>query len=179
MSKSDMGTWLAAMRFHLSSIHQLTFEMRRRDKVAGYDSRDTLSVTIRHDPQNNCWITTSDDDWSGKDDADRQSLERDNILLQQILVLMLYQRSRDDPTPAYLMWLMEDLRMFYAGEKLEPKYLPDYLEAVLIRTWRSLYHIFFCLPAMSKNAAYRNRIPSAGTAVTLDRNCGKEAHGGL
>lgn len=126
MSKSDMGRWLAAMRFHLSSIHQLTFEVRRRDKVAGYDSRDILSVTTRRDPLNNCWITTSDDDWSGKDEADRQSLERDNTLLQQILVPMLHQRSRDDLTPAWLMWLMQDLRMFYAGEKLEPKYPPDH-----------------------------------------------------
>ena len=39
---------------------------------------------------------------------------------------MLHQRSRDDLTPAYLMWLMQDLRMFYAGEKLKPSYPPDY-----------------------------------------------------
>ena len=126
ISESGMGKWLAAMRSHLPSMHQLTFEVRRRDKVAGYDSRDILSVTIRHDPQHNRWTTTSDDDWSGKDEADRQSLERDNALLQQILVPMLHERSRDDLTPTYLIWLMEDLRMFYAGEKLEPKYPPDH-----------------------------------------------------
>ncbi|KAM0704725.1 hypothetical protein Q7P35_007511 [Cladosporium inversicolor] len=125
ISKSGLGKWLAAMRSHLPSLHQLTFEVQRRDKIAGYDSRDVLSVTIRHDPVHNRWITSSTDDWSSKNDADRQSLERDNILLQQILVPMLDQRSRDDFTPDYLMWFMEDLRMFYAGEKLEPKYPPD------------------------------------------------------
>jgi hypothetical protein len=126
MSQSGVGKWLAAMHSHLPSLHQLTFEVRRRDKIAGHDSRDILSVTLHHDPQRNCWTASSNDDWSDKDEADRQSLERDNALLQQILVPMLEQRSRDDLTPDYLMWLMEDLRMFYAGEKLEPKYPPDY-----------------------------------------------------
>ena len=125
ISKSGTGKWLAAMCSYLPSMHQLTFEVRRRDKVAGYYSSDILSVTIRHDPQHNRWTTTSHDDWSGKDEADRQSLESDKSLLQQILVPMLHQRSRDHLTPAYLMWLMEDLRMFYAGEKLKPKYPPD------------------------------------------------------
>lgn len=126
MSKDAMGQWLNAMRPHLPSMHQLTFEEKCRDKVAGPDSKDILSVTIRHDSQRNRWTITSGDDWSSKDEADRQSLERDNALLEQILVPMLDERSRDDLTPPYLMWLMQDLRMFYAGEKLEPKYPPDY-----------------------------------------------------
>lgn len=126
ISKDYVGKWLAAMHCHLPRMHQLTFEVRRRDIVAGYNSRDVLSVTIRHDTQHNRWTTMSDDDWSGRDEADRQSLEHDNALLEQILVPMLDQRSRDDLTPAYLMWLMEDLRMFYAGEKLKPSYPPDH-----------------------------------------------------
>lgn len=126
ISKGAVGKWLAAMASHLTKMHQLTFELRRRDKIAGYDSRDILSVTIRHDPQHNRWTIMSDDDWSNRDEAERQSLERDNALLKQILVPMLDQRSRNDLTPAYLMWLMEDLSMFYAGEKLKPTYPPDY-----------------------------------------------------
>jgi hypothetical protein len=125
ISKGDAGKWLFAMRSHLSSLHQLTFEVRRRDKIAGYDSRDILSVTIRHDRQHNRWTTTSDDDWSDRSEADRQSLERDNVLLQHILVPMLERISWNDLTPTFLMWLMEDLRMFYAGEKLSPSYPPD------------------------------------------------------
>lgn len=125
MSKSGLGKWLAAIRSHLPSMHQLTFEVQRRVEVARYNSRDVLSVTIRHDPVFNRRSTTSTDDWSSKGDPDRQSLEHDNILLQQILVPMLDQRSRDDFTPDYLMWFMEDLRMFYAGEKLKPEYPPD------------------------------------------------------
>ena len=125
MSKSQVGKWIAAMSSHLPSMHRLTFEVQRRDKVAGFDSKDVLSVTIRHDSQHNRWTTASADDWSGRDEAERQSLEHDNALLKQILVPMLDQRSQNDLTPAYLMWLMQDLRMFYAGEKLQPSYPPD------------------------------------------------------
>jgi hypothetical protein len=126
ISEGDAGKWLLAMRSHLSSLYRLTFEVWRRDKAAGYDSRDILSVTICHDPQQNRWTTTSDDDWSDRDEADRQSLERDNVLLKQILVPMLERISRNDLTPTFLMWLMEDLRIFYAGEKLSPSYPPDH-----------------------------------------------------
>jgi hypothetical protein len=100
MSEGDGGKWLAAMRSYLPSVHQLTFEVRRRDSIAGHDSDDILSITICHDPRRNRWIITSDDDWSGNDELNRLSLERDNALLKHILVPMLDQRSRDDLTPA-------------------------------------------------------------------------------
>jgi hypothetical protein len=68
--------------------------------IADHDSDDILSITICHDPRRNRWIITSDDDWSGNDELNRLSLERDNALLKHILVPMLDQRSRDDLTPA-------------------------------------------------------------------------------
>lgn len=125
VSKSVVGKWLTAMSSHLPSMHQLTFEVKRLDRVRSFTSKDILSATIRHDQQHNRWNATIDDDWGDIDEAELQWLEQDNALLKQIIVPMLDQRSRDDLTPAYLMWLMLDLRMFYAGEKLKPSHPPD------------------------------------------------------
>lgn len=121
----DVSKWLSLISSHLPLMHQLTFEVQRRDKLVAWDTTDILSVKISHDPQHSRWIIKSVDDWADKDAAERQSLEHDNALLEQILAPMLDRKSRDDLTPAYLMWLMEDLRRFYAGEKLKPAYPPD------------------------------------------------------
>lgn len=107
------------MRSHLTAVHQLTFEVSRYEKddwIA--KKKEILSVTIRHSPQQNHWNITSEDDWSHMNDKDRVALENESALLVRIMARMLCQKSQADLTPEYLMWLREDLRCFYIGEKL-------------------------------------------------------------
>lgn len=114
-----IGRWLTTFRSRLITVHQLTFQVARCANDL-WDGRDVLSVTIKHNPHQDRWNITSEDDWSHKNNASREALEEDSALLVRILQPMLDKKSRADLTPEYLLWLREDLRCFYAGEKLQP-----------------------------------------------------------
>lgn len=114
-----IGKWLSTFRSHLTDLYELTFRVARCGNDIG-DSKDVLSVTIKHNPHRDGWNITSEDDWSHKNESTREALEKDSVLLVRIMQPMLDQKSRADLTPEYLLWLREDLRCFYAGEKLQP-----------------------------------------------------------
>lgn len=99
----------------------MTFDITRYDNGILY-SKELLSVTLRHDPQQGHWNVTSEGHWNIEEEATRQVLEHDKALLLQITEPMLDQRSQNDLTPEYIMWLRQDLRLLYATDTMKPQY---------------------------------------------------------
>jgi len=58
---------------------------------------------------------------------DCKALERDGVLLCDIMRKMVEGRSRADLTTEYLMWLMHDARIFYTTERMEGEINPDHV----------------------------------------------------